>query len=260
MGSHNVDFTVTVSDNNGDTDVTTVAGVLFDKDAVTNTCTENLNNCYIDSSCNITTGASDAELTAACQVTFQYNGNASDWDVQTKATDDLGTVEFANANVSLNNPALQGINISQASLAYGTVAAGDASLAKTTTMQNVGNQILDIYIDGDQMTCTDNAACIASPIAVGQQKWHHNDSSFLWDATTTLPGPYTLVDTTSSTDDETGCLNRDILVKNDTGNGTEEESIYWTLKIPSTQSSGAYTGSNTFSATDSSTCSNAQSY
>jgi len=259
MGSHSVDFTINLKDDNGDSDVTSVAGVLFDKNAVTNTCTADEQNCYIDSSCTITTGTSDENLSAQCTVTFWYNGNASDWDVQAEAADELGTVEFTNANVSLNNPALQAVNISQASLDYSTVAAGDASTVKTTTMQNVGNQILDIYIDGDTM-CTDYNTCNENTISYTQQKWHHDDSDFYWDESTTSPGPYILVDTASGTDDETGCLNRDISVKEDPATGGQEESIYWIIRIPATQETGSYTGANTFAATHTSTCSDSQSY
>jgi len=260
MGSHNVDFTVSLKDDNGDGDVTSIAGVLFDKEATTNACSADRQDCYIDSSCTITTGTADENLSAQCTVTFYYNANASDWDVQAEAVDGNGTTEFTNANVSLNNPALLGINISQANIDYGSVVSGSTSEGKITTMQNVGNQVLDSFIDGDAMTCIDNAACIANPIAVGQQKWHHNEQNFFYDGSTTAPGPYTLVDAASGSDDETGCLNRDISVEIDPTTGDEEENIYWILKIDTNQPAGSYTGSSTFSAASGGTCGEGQSY
>ncbi|MBU1018086.1 hypothetical protein KKA33_03595 [Patescibacteria group bacterium] len=54
----------------------------------------------------------------------------------------------------------------------------------------------------------------------------------------------------------TGCLNRSITVRTAHASTSEtNESIWWKIRIPDTQASGFYTGSNTFASTLSSACS-----
>ncbi len=269
-GSDTVDFSVAFTDDNGDNDVTAVEGVLFEDTSVGNNCTADENDCYIDATCTLTsvstpgsgktaTGTDNA-LGVDCQVTVWFNAaDSSNWEVHAKPTDGLGQeTGFADSNVNLTNPALQGIDITEASIAYGTVAIGGTSSFAETSMGNVGNQVLDVYIDGDQM-CSDFPTCSGDTIAVGQQKWHHNASTFDWDASAGA-GPYAMVDTASSTGDSTGCMNRDIAIRNDHTLTTTNESIYWKLRIPASQGVGSYTGQNTFATTASSTCSTGQSY
>ncbi len=270
-GSDTVDFSVSLTDGNGDNDVTAVEGVLFDDTLVGNNCTSDENDCYIDTTCTLTNvstpGAgklatgTDTALGADCQVTFWYNGNASaNWEVHANPTDGIGKeTGFADSTADVTNPALQALDLVQASLAYGTLALGKTSSRQTSTIQNMGNQTLDVFIDGDTM-CTDYATCAGDTINFAQQKWYHTDTDFNWGATATAPGPYTLVDTASGTDDETGCLNRDIAVRNDHTLTTTNESIWWKMQIPINQALGSYTGQNTFSAATSTTCSAAQSY
>jgi cysteine-rich repeat protein len=261
-GSTNYTFTVSLTDNNGDNDVTGVRGIFFDKGAsVTHSCAANDNNCYIQATCTLTGvgGGADNSLGATCTVPVWYNANASgSWDVEAVATDGTGNTSFQDAGSSLTIAPMLGLDVVEGSIAYGSVSIGYASAKATTTIANMGNQSLDIILTGTNM-CTDYPTCSGSgglsPISFAQQKWYHTNTDFNWAATTTAPGPYTLVNTSSGYTDADGCLNRDIAVRGSDHTSTAtNESIYWKLKIPNAQPIGIYTGKNTFTATAGSTC------
>lgn len=266
-GSDAADFSVIVFDDNGDNDITTVEGYLFDDDTVTisgGACTETENDCYKDVSCTITNQGSgtDNQLTASCQVDVWFNANAGgNWEVRVNPSDEQGIVTTeggSNANVTV--PILLGVDLVESSIAYGTISVGGTTGSQSLSIGNVGNQIMDLLLEGTQMTSGgDN-------IAVGQQKWHHDDPAFDWTDPATGAGPYALVGTAGGTGDATGCLNRSIIVRtdhtneNEVGSGGTNELIHWKLRIPDTQAAGTYTGANTFAATANSTCSTGASY
>jgi hypothetical protein len=267
-GSDTVDFSLTLYDNNGDNDVTAINGVFFDKGVVTNTCTASENNCY-PTVCTITpasvstpTAAGtktamglDKDLAATCQVTVYSNADASNWTVEAKATDSTVVTAFADAGVNLTNPPLQGIDIVTSSIAYGTVAIGGTSAGQETSMGNVGNQILDVIVSGTDMTDGHSHT-----IPAAQQKWDNSVGTFDWDSTGAA-GPWALLNAASGTNETGGCINRDIAVRTDHASTTNtNESIFWKIRIPASQQSGSYTGSNTFTSTASDTCTTAAAY
>ncbi len=265
-GSDTVDFSFGIRDDNGDNDITNATGVFF-HNSVTSGCTSDENDCYYDTTCtlgNVSSPGSgkladgqDEFADASCQVTVYFNASDGAWDVAGKATDAADEVTFADASSSLNNPVLQGIDVVEGTIAYGTVAIGGTSPGQETSIGNVGNQVLDVQITGDDM-CTDYDTCSGSTIAVGQQKWHNTTSDFDWDAEATDPGPWVLLDTAGSDsyDETEGCANRDIAVRENHSSVTgTNESVYWKIRIPDAQEAGSYTGSNTFTSTASNTCS-----
>jgi hypothetical protein len=68
-------------------------------------------------------------------------------------------------------------------------------------------------------------------------------------------GGFELQDSGSGTGDSTGCLNRNLGVREDhTATGETNEFIYWKLRVPGGQPAGSYSGLNTFTATSSQTC------
>jgi len=188
-------------------------------------------------------------------VTVWFNADASaNWEVQAKPTDGLGQeTGFADSNVNLTNAALQGIDIVETSIAYGTVSIGGTSTGQETSMGNVGNQILDVLISGDNM-CTDYPTCSGNTIAAGQQKWHQSSATFDWDTAEANPGPWILKTSSSAGAETAGCTNRDIAVRNDHTLTTTNESVFWKIRIPSSQAAGSYTGANTFAATANTSC------
>lgn len=261
-GSDTVDFTVALADNNGDNDVTIVEGVFFDDLAVTNACSPDENNCYRDTNCTLsaqsapgvgkTATGTDALLTADCQVTVWFNANASDFDVQAQATDDNGVTDFADAGVALTNLPLEGIDVAGTGMAYGSLAINETSQAVETSIGNAGNQVIDVLVEGDNM-CTDYPTCTGYVIAFSEQKWHHTTGSFSWDATETDPGPWRLVDLAGIGPEPSGCINRDIAVRDEHDSTLTNESIYWKIRILGA-SPGSYTGANTFTATGGGSC------
>ena len=260
-GSDTVVYSAVISDANGDNDVTAVEGALFDDTAVNNNCAASDNNCYIDTTCDLSNvSGTDALLTASCSGAMWFNSDASaNWEVNVKPTDGLGKSGASDTNVNLTNLELSGIDIVQTSIAYGLVEVGGVSVRQETGMANMGNLPIDIMLSGTNM-CTDSPTCAGGVISTLQQKWYHTNTDFNWGATATNPGPYELVTLASGTDDETGCLNRDIAVRTVHDSASTNESIWWKLRIPNDQKVGTYTGENTFSTTADTTCSTAQSY
>ena len=63
-----------------------------------------------------------------------------------------------------------------------------------------------------------------------------------------------MFNTTTATDETTGCLNRDIAIRNIHDATTTNESIWWKIRIPAAQAAGSYTGANTFATTASTSC------
>jgi len=209
-GSDPVDFSASIGDNNGDNDVTAVEGIFFDDNVVTNTCTPDQNDCYIAATCTLepatistptaagtkTSLGTDTDLTASCQVIVFFNANESNnWEVHVNPTDGLGQeTGLADSNLNINNPALTGIALIQSSIGYGAITPGGVSIGKPTEIANLGNQVLDVFIDGTDMTDGSNT------IPASQQRWHHTTQDFAFDTTaakSTLPaidGPngYTL--------------------------------------------------------------------
>jgi len=262
-----------ISDANGDADVTAVKVVFFDDTAVNADCTADENNCYIlntPTDCVIAnqgsgTGkhatGSDLVFDYTCNFTIYFNADESSaWKAQAMPTDELGQVtDLSTSATTCTFDALQGIDIVEASIAYGTVAIGGTSAAQGTSMGNVGNQVIDVIIDGSDM-CTDYATCTGKTIAAAQQKFMSTNATFDWDAAASDPGPWILVNEASGTNEAGGCLNRDMAVRAVAAATTENESIWWKIRVPATQAAGSYTGANTFTSTSDTTCSTASAH
>lgn len=260
-GSDTVSYSVTITDNNGDGDVTNVAGYLFEDttiDLVAGACSADENNCYITASCTLsgqTTGTgktaqgSDITLSAACAPTVWWNATSGlNWEVSVNPTDSgvIGLVtNFAQSNGNIEVNAVQAINVIEGAIAYGTVALGGTSSGQTTTMENYGNQVLDVLIQGTDMTGTPSGT-----IAAGQQKWHNTSAAFDY----ATAGNVLVTSSSGATTKAAGCADRNMAVRNDHTVTTENENMYWKIQIPAAQVAGSYTGTNTFAATASSTC------
>lgn len=260
--SDTMDFSVAITDDNGDEDVTNVQGIFYDDDAInlaSGVCTADQKNCYLQAACTLSgkggagTGktalGSSNDLSAACQVTVWFNANAaSNWEFHVNPTDNgLGVItSLSDTNVGKSVPAISGIGVTQASIAYGTVAIGGTSAAQTTTMENLGNQIIDVLVSGTNMTSGGNA------IAAAQQKYDESNGDFDW---TSAPAAYALLTSASAgTEAANGCLNRSLAVRAVAATGTENESITWKIRIPAAQPSGSYSGTNTFASTANTSC------
>ena len=236
--------------------------VFFENGSTTDACSADENDCYrfddedLSGAANCTvsdrstagTGktatGTDASLSLSCDFEIYFNATASsDWEMSATVTDGTGDTNFADSSSDTEVAALAGIGVSEAGIAYGTVAVGGDSSVQTTTMENLGNQVLDVLLDGTNMSSGGNT------IAAAQQHWHPSSSSFTYGT-----GDFALVTSASTGTETSGCLNRDMAVRNVHDTGTEDEAIYWRIRIPAAQESGSYTGTNTFATTASSSC------
>ena len=266
-GSDTMTYGVTLYDDNGDNDVTDLEMVFFEDTSVNNNCSADDNDCIIEdilgtANCEFklqstpgsgkTALGTDKDLGVNCDFTVWFNATAgNNWEVHAKPTDGLGQVtSFSDSSNNNSVDVLQGVDVVEASIAYGTVAIGGTSVKQVTSMGNVGNQILDMLIDGTDMTDGGSGTIVAA-----YQKYAQTSAAFDWDDAETDPGPWILETSAGGTDESTGCINRDIAVRDDHSATTTNESIWWKIRIPASQTAGSYTGTNTFTTTTSSTCS-----
>lgn len=321
QGGYSFVWSVGFTDDNGDADVTAVEGVFFDDSSSgvgnagegTTACVSTVaeggeKNCYINTTCTragheSSTGAdktatgSDKYLTADCSVTIYFNAQASTgWEVQGKPTDGLGQVTgLAKTTTGIELETLEGIELVQTAIAYSTVAIGGTSTVQgsctaasgsCTSMGNVGNDEIDVYVEGDDMCITSYASycsdgttsctidancetigdeicshCSGASIPLAQQKWHNDTADFVYDTDEATAGAWTLGPVSSGNAETGGCINRDIAIRDDHTSTTEtNEGIHWKLRIPSDQSAGSYFGQNTFTAAADTTCSGGAEY
>jgi hypothetical protein len=257
-GYDTVDYSVSLTDDNGDRDVNNVKGVFFDKTLpVTHSCAANENNCYISANCTLSDVSSDGSgktatgtdnaLGANCSTQVYFNALPGDWDVEAVATDHNGDTAFADAGVSLNNPEQLGIDVLDHSIVYGAVAINATSDSQTTRIANMGNKPIDVFITGDQMCSPSSQSCDYN-IPAEQQKWS-TSQTYDWDAEGNA-----LVTTPSGDSAATGCDNANIGVRADHTVGSTDTSVFWKLRIPASQHGGSYSGQNTFTTTADNTC------
>ncbi len=260
-------YIATLVDDNGDMDVTLVEGYLFDDDALnlsSGACTPDENTCYKDTLCDLTTVSSagvgpklslgqDKDLIATCASTAQWNANpGSNWEVHVNVTDSgaVGLVtNLAESSVNYTVNSIVAINVTQSTIAYGTVSLGTLSAVQTITLQNYGNNILDVLLHGTDMAGTPSGTIVAA-----KQKWHNTSDGTFWASS----GNVMKNSSTGAVLKVDGCADRAMAIRNEVAVTTEDESMYWQIEIPSTQIAGSYTGTNTFVAAINSTCADGQ--
>lgn len=245
-------FTATLTDNNGYADIESAFGTIYvspatlvDSGATAGSCTTDSElNCYDTPVCDLS-GGSGATVTVTCggagnALTTWYNiAPSASWKAHVSA---VGATTYSLASEgTFTVNALNAINITQATIPYGTLALGATSAAQTTTIENAGNIITDVLINGTLMTSGGNN------IARAQQHWG-NTSNFTWGTS-----DYELLESASVGSAVNGCADRTIAVTTNHTVPTTSQ-IFWRLKIPTTQASGTYNGTNTFTATPN-TCS-----
>lgn len=258
-----VEFKATIQDSNMDTDIVEVEGVLFDDDSTNNTCDADEKDCYIDDSCKLTeVSGQDNQMIAICQVRVYFNANASSsWKAHVNVMDKTqGYSALGDSSGSLTISSLQGLEVENVtSIDYGTFDVSETSIMGVTIpIANLGNQVIDVLIDGTDMSCSTGATCGSYSISRSQQKWHHSSSTFVWDdpepVSSTWEGPWVLESSATTGATTNGCANRDIPIRTSHTSTSNNESIYFKFRAPVTQSRGTYTGTVSFTATSSSDC------
>ncbi len=252
--------TMTVSDANGCSTITgvqaTFAFATTSAEMWGTTCSYDGNICYRAHSCvatttgNQCTGGADTSAEYDCAFAVWYNARPTDgsspgltgaqWFLSATATDSgAGTGHATNTGQTIEVNTLNALNIT-GSISYGTVSANANTGAsnQTVTHTNTGNTALDNQISGDVM-CTDYPSCIGVTEGVmqpGQQKFGLTDVTY---ASLTS----TLTATSSPASVEI------VLATSTATTSAVTDLSYWGIAIPSGQTTGAYTGQNTFTAT-----------
>jgi hypothetical protein len=256
-------YTVTVKDDNADTDlVTPITGVIYDTAVHTLSVGDcnpsDENECYtVSCALSGNSDGNDNEATATCNFSIWFNANASaNWKGHVNPEDERGAITNEDDSNVITINALSAITATQSSIDYGTLAVGKTSATGVeVSMGNVGNQEIDVTLDGTSMS----GSVGASSIAASQQKWHFTSDTFDWDDPESGAGPYILETSASSPGGPgDGCLNRNLLIRSDHSSTSNNESTWFKLRVPSPQTPGTYTGSNTISATASDQCTGTQ--
>ena len=243
-----VSFTVTITDNNGGGDLVSTTGVLYNSTGHSlsgGTCnggTQNDNWCYPGLSCSGDT-PTDQNRVFTCNWTgangIWFNADASSaWKMHANPADGQGAVTTGADSNSITVSTLSAINVVESSIDYSSLVVGGTSAAKTTTLQNAGNIVVDTLIHGANMTSGGNT------LGRAQQHWA-TSSGFTWGT-----GDHALQasDPTPPANADAGCANRSIAVATD-HNTMTSSPIYWKLQVPALTPTGTYNGSDTFSST-----------
>ncbi len=188
-------------------------------------CTQDVGSC---------SGPTDSDSTWTCTFPLAYNADptvngttyaAENWLATVKATDDdaanSGLIQASTGNEVDMFLAYQ---VTTASISYGALNPGGDSTEASTVMKARGNVGVDQQLSGTNMTSGGDS------IAVGQQKYNLTAAQG-WTAGTAL--------STTPTEVE---LN---VTKPKTGSLTPTKSTYWVLRVPASQKSGTYSGTNT---------------
>jgi len=248
-GSVTTSFTTLVSDDNGWADIDTVDGLIYDSASgsggtalSSGTCTPNERNCYLRAACT-KAQSTPTQITATCDsITTWFNMDPTApgvWKAHANAIDTGHTTVGADSATDIMVGALSAVAVTQPSIAYGGIAVGGtSSSSQTTTMQNVGNIVIDVGIHGTNMIDGSNS------IPLAQQRWA-TDTGFAY-----LTGDHPLVADPESVPGTatTGCANRSVAVRAAHDSTATDSDLFWKLRIPDPQPTGSYSGSNTFTS------------
>jgi len=237
-----VSATGTVSDSNGYPDITSVTGRIF-RSGVTSTaaCTLDDNNCYEDASC-ATSSCSGNDCIATCDFSVWFIAEPTDtgspwaaqhWVAWIKAIDSQSASSSAtNTAQTIEMKTLTALDVT-ASIAYGTLAPGQTidPLNKLAIATTTGNEAIDANISGANM-CTDYPGCTGATIAIGKQ--HYATSSVAY------ASGYVASSTAQLLEFTTG--------KPTAHPSNQAQNTYWGIAVPGGQSTGSYTGQNTYTA------------
>lgn len=252
--------TMTVTDANGCSTISSVQAKFAFATSVADmwgaNCNYDANICYRAHSCTATTtgnsctGGADTSAEYDCKFEIWYPARPTDgsspgltsasWFLSATATDSgAGTGHATNTGQTIEVNTLNALNVT-GSIAFGTVSANSNTGAsnQTVTHTNTGNTALDNAISGDVM-CTDYPTCAGGAQGVmqpTQQKFDLIDQTY---ASLTN----TLAATTSPATIEV------VLATSTATTSAVTDLSYWGIAIPAGQTTGAYTGQNTVTAT-----------
>lgn len=233
----NVTTTVTVvaSTTAGGAAITYATSTIY-RSGVGAACTANNLNCYqvASSSCSF----SGATTTVSCSANIWYFAQATDasssfngqtWQAKITVTDSASNSGSSSTASGVVLNTLLAINVTPASINYGTVLPGAStgSTNQTATVKNAGNSSTTLNLSGTAL------ALGANIIATSSQ--HYATSTFTFGgAEQVLIGTATAVS--------------GFLLTSPTSTVGVSSPTYWGIAVPSGSATGTYTGTNTFTA------------
>jgi uncharacterized delta-60 repeat protein len=255
-------YTVTVKDDNGDTDlVNSATGYLYNGSAIftDGACPPHENNCYESTPCSLS-GNTDYsgpglgmpasnEATATCDLTVWFNTRAgSNWFFHVNPADGNGNNSDSPDSNGIQVFPLQALNVSTPSnaIAYGTIVLGGTSDGKAITLQNYGNQVMDVLVQGTDMTRTGGGS-----IDHANQRWSNTAQDFNY-----ADGNILTDNASGATTKALGCADLNLSVRSDHASSIgSDQPLFWKLMIPSTLTAGTYSGTDTLISAANDQCS-----
>ncbi len=230
--------TGTVTDQNGYADLN-VATTTFYRSGVGASCSANTNNCYIAAPAQCTfSNCAGNSCDVSCSADFYYHTDPTDigtyagetWRATLSVSDDGGSTASGTAP-SIDLLTLRAISVNS-TIGYGALEVNSDTGATnaSTTVENIGNDALDVSIQGTDLT--DGASSV---IPATQEKYA--TSTFTYSACV-----YCTQLTTSAVNYE---LN---LPKPTSTTPLITDRLYWGIAIPSGVAGVAHTGTNIFYA------------
>lgn len=230
--------TGTVTDLNGFADLDVATATIY-RSGVGETCTEDANDCYRAGNASCTLNSCGGTACALeCSVDMYYFADPTDigtyagetWRAFAEIADVSGSTATATAP-SIDLLTLRAITVDD-SIAYGALAPSSdtGAVNASTTVENIGNDNIDISISGTNLT--DGAT---SEIPVSEQRF----------ATSTFTYASCVICSTLST--TSSSYEVDLWKPTTTTPGVTDE-IYWGINIPFGVAGTAHSGENTFSA------------
>jgi hypothetical protein len=226
----------TVTDFNGYADLVSATTTFF-KTSVGAACTPNNNNCYIASStaCSFI-NCSGSSCTLNCSADFQFHTDSTDsdggeeWFAFVEVADTAGGNDF-DTSIGVEVLTLRALEVLN-SIGYGTVDTNEdtGSFNPNVTLNNLGNEPIDVQISGTDMTDG-----VTSIIPASQQIFA--TSTFDYSACASCSS-LSVVGATIEVD----------LDKPTTDSPPVSDDIYWGIAVPFGTASNPHSGINTFTA------------
>lgn len=238
-GTTTIYATGTVTDLNGYADLVAATSTIF-RSGVGESCSADVNNCYISSApqctfLNCAGNSCDIECTAdiyyfaePTDLGSTYAGET--WRALLTVSDSAGYVATATAP-SVDLMTLRALSV-DSSIDYGTLAVSSntGSYNATTTVQNIGNESIDVSLEGTDLTDGGSSDIPVSEQIFATSSFNYSSCVFC----TSL---------SSST------LNYELDLTKPTSTAPSViDQIYWGINIPFGIAGTPHTGTNTFTA------------
>ena len=230
--------TGSVTDLNGSGDLSYATTTIY-RSGVGSKCAADDNNCYRLTSLdcpftNCSGNTCDIECTANIEFFADPTDNGStyeseDWDAELFVTDNSGNVATT-TSLGVELLTLWGLSLTSGDIGYGSIELGHdtGSFNVQSTLQNTGNESIDIQLDGTDMTSG------SSSIPVGNQKYA--TSTFTYSSCSICTA---LASTTNTIE---------VDLEKPTSTTPVTDDLYWGLYVPTGVNGTTHYGHNTFYA------------